>query len=289
MQLRLLCPALAGTNFRVPLKERLPNLKTLLIMKLTVVFLLAACLQVSAHSYAQRVTLQAKNARMEDLFKQIRKQTGYVFLYTTQMLANTSEVSIDVKNVPVEQVLALCFNKQPVTYTLVDKTIIVKKIDKIVTPEQPVKEVQRAEIKGRVTDDKGQPLAGVSITIKGESGGITTDNNGAFNLVTSKTNITLAVSFVGYASREIKVLGTETDLHIKLSTATSNMDECVLVGYGVKKKVSVTVSLSVLAMRSKENPPTTNASQALHGVSGLWVNQAGDKPGQDVGTIRIRG
>lgn len=289
MQLRLLCPALAGTNFRVPLKERFPNLKTLLIMKLTVVFLLAACLQVSAHSYAQRITLSAKNARMEDVFKKIRKQTGFVFLYTTQMLANTSEVSIDVKNAPVEQVLALCFNKQPVTYTLVDKTIIVKTIDKIVTPEQPVKEIQRTEIKGHVTDDKGLPLAGVSITIKGESGGITTDNNGAFNLLTPKTNITLVVSFIGYATREIKVQGTETDLQIKLSLATSDMDEFVVIGYGVKKKVSVTGSLSVLDMKSKENTPTTNASQALHGVSGLWVNQAGGKPGQDVGTIRIRG
>jgi TonB-linked SusC/RagA family outer membrane protein len=246
-------------------------------------------LQVSAHSYAQRITLSAKNASMEDVFKKIRKQTGYVFLYTTQMLVNTSEVNIDVKNAPVEQVLALCFNRQPVTYTLVDKTIIVKKIEHTATPYKPVEEIKRAEIKGRVIDDGGHPLAGVSITIKGESGGITTDNNGAFRIETSKTNITLIVSFVGYATREIKVQGTETDLQIKLSLATSDMEEFVVVGYGVKKKVSVTGSLSVLDMKTKENTPTTNASQALHGVSGVWINQAGGKPGQDVGTIRIRG
>ncbi len=135
------------------------------------------------------------------------------------MLANTSGVNIDVKNAPVEaRCWPLCFQKQPVTYTLVDKTIIVKEIEKVAAPEQPGKEIQRAEIKGRVTDEKGQPLAGVSITIKGESGGITTDVNGAFRIESAKTNVTLVVSFVGYASREIKVQGSETDLQIKLST-----------------------------------------------------------------------
>lgn len=288
MQLRLLCTAQAGAIFRVPRKELLPNLKTLLIMKLTVVFLLAACLQVSAHSYAQRVTLSAKNARMEDVFKKIRKQTGYVFLYTTQMLANTNEVNIDVKNASVEQVLKLCFDKQPVTYTLMDKTIIVKQQEKM-RVNKPAEELVRAEIKGRVTNESGQPLAGVSITIKGESGGITTDNNGVFRIETNKTNVTLVVSFVGYTTREIKVQGTETNLQIQLALAVNNMEEFVVVGYGAKKKVSVTGSLSVLDMKTKDNTPTTNASQALHGVSGVWVNQAGGKPGQDVGTIRIRG
>jgi TonB-linked SusC/RagA family outer membrane protein len=259
-------------------------------MKLTVVFLLAACLQVSAHSYAQRVTLQAKNASMEDVFKKIRKQTGFVFLYTTQMLANTSGINIDVKNAPIEQVLSLCFDKQPVTYTLVDKTIIVKQQERIASEQpKPAEEILRSEIKGRVTDENGQPLANVSITIKGESGGITTDNKGAFRIETSKTNITLVVSFVGYTTREIKVQGTETDLQIRLAIATNNMEEFVVVGYGAKKKVSVTGSLSVLDMKTKENTPTTNASQALHGVSGVWVNQTGGKPGQDGGTIRIRG
>lgn len=288
MQLRLLCPALAGAIFRVPRKELFPNLKTLLLMKLTVVFLLATCLQVSAHSYAQRVTLSAKNARMEDVFKKIRKQTGYVFLYTTQMLANTSEVNIDVRNASIEQVLNLCFDKQPVTYTLMDNTIIVKKQEKLPV-NKPVEEILRAEIKGRVTNESGQPLSGVSITIKGESGGITTDNNGAFRIETDKTNITLVVSFVGYTTREIKVHGTETNLQIQLALAVNNMEEFVVVGYGAKKKVHVTGSLSVLDMKSKENTPTTNASQALHGVSGVWINQAGGKPGQDAATIRIRG
>jgi TonB-linked SusC/RagA family outer membrane protein len=257
-------------------------------MKLTVVFLLAACLQVSAHSYAQRVTLLAKNARMEDVFKKIRKQTGYVFLYTTQMLANTNGVNIDVKNAPIEQVLNLCFDKQPVTYTLMDKTIIVKQQEKVPV-NKPVEEMVRAEIRGRVINESGQPLAGASITIKGESGGITTDNNGAFRIETDKTNITLVVSSVGYTTREIKVHGTEANLQIQLALAANNMEEFVVVGYGAKKKVSVTGSLTVLDMKTKDNTPTTNASQALHGVAGVWVNQAGGKPGQDVGTIRIRG
>jgi TonB-dependent starch-binding outer membrane protein SusC len=289
MQLTLLCPAVAGTVFRVPVAPgRFLNLKTLLIMKLTVVLLLAACLQASAHSYAQRVSLTAKNAPLEEVFKKIRKQTGYVFLYTTQMLANTSQVNIAVTNAPLEEVLALCFDKQPITYTVVEKTIIVKQQEKLPL-SQPVYEIPRAEIKGKVTDEEGQPLVGVSIIIKGETGGITTDGNGAFRIETTKTSVTLVVSFVGYTTREIKVQGTETNLNIRLALTSNAMDEFVVVGYGTKKKVSVTGSLSVLDMKTKENTPTTNASQALHGVSGVWVNQAGGKPGQDGGTIRIRG
>jgi TonB-linked SusC/RagA family outer membrane protein len=307
MHLTLLNPALTGALLPVasPVTDtigisvythlrkggRLFKPGTLLVMKLTILFLLAACLQVSAHTYAQQVSLSVKNAPLEEVFRKIRRQTGYVFLYTTQMLERTSSITLDVKQAPLQEVLAACFDKQPVSYTLVDKTIIINQRLANATPGPTAVEVVslRTLVSGRVSGEEGQPLAGVSIIIKGETGGVTTDADGRFKLETTRTNFTLQASFVGYQPTEVKVSGSQSNLQIKLAVAASSLNEFIVVGYGAKKKASVTGAVSTLDMKSKENTPVTNASQALHGVSGLWVNQAGGKPGQDGGTIRIRG
>ena len=99
--------------------------KTLLVMKLTAILLFAACLEVSAGTNAQTVTLSLKNSSLERIFKEVKKQTGYGFIYTRELLANTGHIDVDVKNASLKEVLDGCFSGQPVTYTIEDKYIIV--------------------------------------------------------------------------------------------------------------------------------------------------------------------
>lgn len=99
----------------------------ILVMKLTALFLFACLCQVSASVYSQNITLRQKNVSMEVIFKSIEKQTEYVFLYDNLELQNAHNVSIDVKNVPLEQVLNLCFKNQLLTYKIFDKTIVLRK------------------------------------------------------------------------------------------------------------------------------------------------------------------
>lgn len=144
------------------------------------------------------------------------------------------------------------------------------------------------KISGKVTGSSdNQPVAGASVTIKGTNRGTRTDNNGVFT-IDAANGTTIVISAVGYTTIE-RVVGTDDFSNIELQVAESDLNEVVVVGYGTKKKASLTGALSVLDMKERENRPITNASQALHGVAGLWVNQAGGKPGQGVAAIKIRG
>jgi TonB-linked SusC/RagA family outer membrane protein len=147
---------------------------------------------------------------------------------------------------------------------------------------------QQKTVTGKVlSSDDQSSIPGVSVLIKGTAKGTVTDADGIFTLEVTEGTI-LQFSYIGYAKKEILV-GSETQLNVSLDPDLSELDEVVVVGYGEQKRSMLTASVSTLDMKVKENTPTTNASQALHGVPGLWVNQAGGKPGQDVADIKIRG
>ena len=130
--------------------------KNWLVMKLTAIFLLTACLQVSAKGFTQNVTLSEKNAPLQKIFKQIHKQTGYQFFYEDELLNKAGKVDIRVKDAPLEKVLAMCFKDLQLTYAIVNKAITVqsKKQDHFVELPPPA----FMEISGKVTDENGNPL-----------------------------------------------------------------------------------------------------------------------------------
>lgn len=147
---------------------------------------------------------------------------------------------------------------------------------------------QERTLTGKViSSDDNSAVPGASVLVKGTSTGTVTNADGVFNLRVSEGTV-LQFSYIGYAKKEILV-GAETEITVLLDPDISMLNEIVVVGYGEQKRSNLTAAVSTLDMKVKENTPTTNASQALHGVPGLWVNQAGGKPGQDAGTIRIRG
>src|SRR5882762_4802235 len=101
--------------------------KTLLVMNLTVILSLIVCLQVSANAYSQKtITLSQKNVPLETVFKEIKKQTGYTFFCKYEWLQQARKVDIDVRNASLDQVLELCFKDQPLTYAIVNTTIMVR-------------------------------------------------------------------------------------------------------------------------------------------------------------------
>lgn len=143
-------------------------------------------------------------------------------------------------------------------------------------------------ISGKVASASGEPLQGVSVEVKGSTVGTTSRDDGSYNLNVPEGKNVLIFSLVGYITQEVSI-GNRTTINITMEAGSKALDEVVVIGYGTEKKVNLTGSISTLAMKQKENMPITNASQALHGMGGVWVNQAGGKPGQDFGSIRIRG
>ena len=151
-------------------------------------------------------------------------------------------------------------------------------------------EAQQNLVKGTITDaSTGDPMAGVNITVKSTLLGTLTDSNGQFTLsVPDPDNSILVISFIGYTTKEVPVAG-KSIIDVVLETDVKGLDEVVVIGYGTQKKVNLTGSISTIDVEKLDNRPITNVSQAVQGLSGLYVNQAGGQPGSDAATIRIRG
>lgn len=145
-------------------------------------------------------------------------------------------------------------------------------------------------VKGKVTDEKGEPLPGVTVTVKGTAIGSTTDARGTYAIEVPDGNATLVFSFIGYNTREVAVNNRST-INETLVPDVKALEEVVVVGYGQQKKVNLTGSVATVNFDEVlSSRPLTNASQALSGaVPGLWVSQNNGKPGSDGAQIRVRG
>lgn len=265
--------------------------KILLVMKLIIVILTTTMLQVSASTYAQLVTIKQRNADLVSVFKEIRRQTGYDFIYYDMMMNNAKPINLDVKSASIEKVLELCFKNQALDYTIENKIVTIREKNKTILDKisDLILNFNKAiDVTGKVTDEKGGALPGATVRLKETGKAMMTDANGEFSFKGIPENSTFVISYASFVTREIAVNGL-TRITVALKEDLKKLEEVVVVGYGTQKKVSLTGSIAVVDMQTKENQPITDVSQALHGVPGLWVNQAGGQPGQDGASIRIRG
>lgn len=307
----------AGVN---TLNYRLsPGLRKQLIrqMKLITVLLIMALVQAGATGYSQQVTLREKNASVEAVFHAIEKQTGYVFFYDHADLQH-QKISINLKNVTLEEALDRCFAKLPLTYKIIGTTIAIKRKErvtpnkdqpgtsslKIVSPTTspasaplsflhremttlPKPVVQR--ITGRVNDENGESLPGVSILVKGTQQGTTTDGEGRFQIEVPNDNTVLVFSFVGYVSQEV-VVGNRTTLNISLEVDQKALEEVVVVGYGTQSKKMLTGAISSVKSEQLTSAPVSNVTNLLAGrLPGLVSKQESGRPGGDAASLNIRG
>lgn len=264
--------------------------KILLTMKLTVILLLSFTFQVVANGFAQnRITMTEKNVSLKKVLKEISRQSGYDLVFVSDALQYAKPVTIQVKEVSLEQALELSFRNQPlIVYDIKGKAVIVKD-KKISADKSNPMLVLPVDIKGKVLDETGQGIPGASIKVKGSPKGTITDPNGQFSLTGIDENAILLVSYVGYVSKEVKITGKGL-ITISLTAESGQLNEVVVVGYGTQKKINLTGSVSVVKGEDLENRPVTNATQSLQGVApGLNVSVGGNtKPGQSF-NLNIRG
>ena len=144
-----------------------------------------------------------------------------------------------------------------------------------------------SQLTGTVTDDKGMPLPGVSVVIKGTTKGVATDFDGNFSLNNVPKGAMLEFSSVGYKTLDIKATGAS--LKVKLPEATQDLDEVVVVGYGTQKKGDVTTAITSVKTKDLDQRPVTSAAQAIQGrAAGIQVVQPSGAPGAGL-AVRIRG
>ncbi len=266
--------------------------KTLLIMNLTTVFLFVLCFSSSAGSFSQTVTLSEKNAPLEKVFKEIKRQTGYSFIYTRSLLKMGKDVTINVQNSPIEETLDLCFRDQMLGYTILNTMVIIKEKERVfMTARENLVESEQfsavIHITGKVTDDKGQPLEGATVLVKGRLIGVKSDANGNFS-IDAEPNSVLVVSYVGFETVELKI-STQTSIAVQLKPSVSVGDEVVVVGYGTVRKSDLTGSVGLVNVSDMVKAPVPSFANALAGrVAGVQVNSVDGQPGGGI-NIMIRG
>lgn len=145
------------------------------------------------------------------------------------------------------------------------------------------------KITGNVADNNGEPIIGASVVVSGTKNGTVTDIDGNFTLVSNSETPTLNISYVGFDTQNIKVRPGQT-IKVTLKENAQSLEELVVVGYGSQKKVNVIGSIATVDSKSLEARSASDVSNMLTGqMSGVTITQTSGNPGQDGGTIRVRG
>jgi TonB-linked SusC/RagA family outer membrane protein len=256
--------------------------KTLLVMKLTGILLIASMLQVSARGTAQTVTYAAQATPLTKVFAAIEQQTGYVFFYNSRDLQGVTPVTVQLKAAPLRDALQNVLAGQPLAFDIQGNTIVITRIEREVSPD-----TIRA-FRGRVNDSLGHPLAGASVTIKGTKKGTNTNGRGEFTFKNLPDDAVLVISYTGYNDKEIRP-NPNFIMYIVLQRSEDVLDATVIQAYGTTSRRFSVGSISTVDAETIGKQPVTNVLLALQGQApGLAINATSGVPGSRV-QLQIRG
>ncbi len=259
--------------------------KLFLIMRITLILLLVTTFTTWAStSYAQsaKVSMSVKDVTVKDALREIENKSEFFFIYNNELIDVNRKVSLNATDQRIDELLASIFENQNIDITLIDRKIVLAPSDIEAAMQQ-----QRG-LTGKVTDQTGMPLPGVTLILKGTNSGTVTDGNGNFVFGTIPMGSTIVVSFVGMQTQELTV-GDQSSINITMLEETFGIEEIVAIGFGVQKKENLTGAVSMIKMEEVlGNRPVINVMNALQGsIPGLVIT-GGSSPSQQK-NFNIRG
>ncbi|HTN36862.1 MAG TPA: SusC/RagA family TonB-linked outer membrane protein [Arachidicoccus sp.] len=250
-------------------------------MKLSVVLLLATCLQVSAKTYSQKLTVRFKNATIKEALSTIEQKANCRFFYSDNQLPTGTLVNLKLKDAPLLSLLDDLFAGTRLNYKMLDNRVI------IIT--KSLQEAQLKKISGTINNELNLPMAGVSIQIKGTNKGTVSDDQGHFNLEVNE-DATLIFSYVGYQSQELPVAG-KTVLSVSMAQLPgSGLKDLVVTALGVKQsQKSLSYNVQSVSSDQLNTVKTDNMMNSLNGkVAGLTISPSASGVGGSTKVI-LRG
>ena len=277
--------------------------KILKTMKITIVILFICTFNLVAgnvHSQNEKLSLKVTNTTIESAIAKIEKENGYVFIYNEDVVPELKkQTSLQAQSEDIGNVLDRLFNGTDLAYNISGKQVVVYKKDN--TEKEPTtipsaihSEQQNQQtgktITGKVVDVNGEPIIGATIIVQGDATkGTVTDIDGNYTLTNVPDNATLNITYVGMQPQSI-ALGGRATINITLVEDMELLDEVVVVGYGTQLKSTVTGSIKLLYGEKLSSQASINTSAALMGkIPGVQIIQNSGQPGENTGTIRIRG
>lgn len=267
--------------------------KMLLIMKFTFLFMTVLFVHSYASSYGQNVTIMEKNATLETVVKQLRQQTGFDFLLDKEALSVSKKINIQVRNVSLQEVLKLISKEHGLSFTLEGKSVVITK--SIMTSStknlDSNNNVRQQGLAGLVIDEKGTPLIGATVKVKGSTLASVTDNKGFFRFERLEVGDILEITYVGYKINETAVtsgqLAQKEYFIIHMKPLTENLEEITIVNTGYQKISRENVTGSVTTIGSKElgRRNAVNIMENLEGVVPGLVQYQGKASIRGVSTL----
>ncbi|SKB82307.1 TonB-linked outer membrane protein, SusC/RagA family [Sphingobacterium nematocida] len=251
-----------------------------LIAKSSSLLLTALILQSNTNALAQKISLREQKTSLETVLNKISKQAGVGFVGDSNLINKDLIIqNINLQNASLTDALEAAFKNTNLTYTIKDKIVVYK-----LKGDSPSKSTDQQSIRGQVLGKNGEPLVGATITIKGQSQAVKTDEAGYFTLKNVSAGVILQISYLGYDTNEISA---RDNLKVQLQQSQQLLDEvAVSVGYGRVAKKDLTGAVSSISGKDIEHIPAATVDNVLMGrVSGVHVTKADGQPG---GALRVQ-
>lgn len=264
--------------------------KAFMRFNLIIIVLLSSAMSAfSSIGFAQKITLNKKDASLQTIMESIREQASINFIYSKGIIDKATPITVNFTNAPLRKVLDACFKNQDLMYTLEGENVVIKNVrGQDLTIRTAVQTSVHGIVRLRVEDGAVTTAPGVSIRVKGKNVATNTGSDGSFTIAAGPQDV-LLISYVGYVSQEIRVEKVGAGLSVTLEEQNNELDEVVVTGYMTQSKRSVTGAMSSVKKEALENVPVQTFDRALQGqMSGVNIMAANGVPGGPV-NINIRG
>jgi TonB-linked SusC/RagA family outer membrane protein len=281
------------------MKKGLPFSLATAIMKISLISAIIFSCTLCAHStvtvgqevYNKEISISVKEQNVKFILDKIAKASGVNFSYSPQLIQAVRKVTLHERHKRLSYVLDKLLPSLDISYSYFNNYIVLNKReagDEVTTAQTPASETLIKTVTGKVTDNKGVGLPGVTIRVKGTSAGVTSDATGNYKINVPDDNAVLVFQYIGFLSQEVPVNGS-VSLNISLQEGAKNLDEVIVVAYGKTTQRANTGALESVKAKDLEDIPAAQFTQKIQGkLAGVQINQVAGKPGQGM-QVMIRG
>jgi TonB-linked SusC/RagA family outer membrane protein len=257
--------------------------KYLLLMKLTALLLLIACMQVSARGYSQdKMSVSLKDVKLKYAITYIQHNSKYRFIYSDDLFPETAKVSVEARDATIQQVLDIMFRSTSLIYRVMN--------DNLIVIASQADNMPAFTVKGKVTLHHSTGISaagpGISVVEKGTTNGTTTNDQGEFSLEVKDANAVLVISSVGYDRQEVAVGGRQ-EVSILLEPTSAAMADVVVTALGItRQKKSVTYATQSIKGSDLADTREVNVTDAMDGkVANMLLSKTNAGPGSSTRII----
>ncbi len=261
--------------------------KCVLMMKFISFFVFGLFIQTQANVFAQKINISVSKAELSDVLNIVQKQTDLDFLFNSSELKNVGKIDLHMKNADLQAVLDHCLSPRGLVYSVQNKTVLIRKAPEI-TANSSINQGQQMLLQGKVVGDDGSPLVGASVRIVNSNAATATTEDGSFSLNVIQREGQVIITAMGYEDKTIAYLAGQA-VNVTLKAKSSDLEEVVIVGYGVQKKANLTGAVSQVNASDIALRPDANIATALQGLMpGLNIQINNGDP-SETPDINVRG